>query len=53
MAQGEDWITSQFNFTQPALDYVANHYIYLDHDQRYSASLGASYLWRGPGSAAT
>ena len=47
VAQGEDWITSQFNFTQPALDYVKNHYVYLDHDQRYSASLGASYLWRG------
>ena len=33
MAQGEDWISSQFNFDQPSLDYVANHYIYLDHDQ--------------------
>jgi outer membrane receptor protein involved in Fe transport len=47
VAQGEDWITSQFNFAQPALDYVQNHYVYLDHDQRYSASMGASYLWRG------
>jgi outer membrane receptor protein involved in Fe transport len=47
VAQGEDWISSQFNFTQAALDYVANHYVYLDHDQRISVSAGASYLWRG------
>ncbi|MBV9508730.1 MAG: TonB-dependent receptor [Caulobacteraceae bacterium] len=47
VAQGEDWISSQFNFGQTELDYVANHYIYLDHDQRYSVSAGASYLWAG------
>jgi hypothetical protein len=47
VAQGRDWITSQFSFDQPSLDYVANHYVYLDHDQRFSASAGASYLWRG------
>ncbi len=47
VAQGKDWITSQFNFVQPELDYVATHYIYLDHDQAYSVSVGASYLWRG------
>ena len=47
MAQGRDWISSQFNFDQPSIDYVANHYIYLDHDQRYSVSAGGSYLWQG------
>jgi outer membrane receptor for Fe3+-dicitrate len=46
VAQGRDWISSQFNFDQPSIDYVASHYIYLDHDQRYSVSAGASYLWR-------
>jgi outer membrane receptor protein involved in Fe transport len=47
VAQGRDWISSQFNFDQPSLDYVANHWVYLDHDQRYSASAGGSYLWQG------
>ena len=47
VAQGRDFISSQFNFTQAQIDFVANHFIFLDHDQRYSASAGASYLWRG------
>jgi len=47
VAQGKDWISSQFNFDQASLDYVANHFIYLDHDEAYSISAGASYLWRG------
>ncbi len=45
-AQGLDWISSQFNFDQASLDYVRTHYIYLDHDETFSASAGASYLWR-------
>ena len=47
VAQGRDWISSQFNFDQPSLDYVANHYVYLDHDERIAVSAGASYLWQG------
>jgi outer membrane receptor for ferrienterochelin and colicins len=47
VAQGRDWISSQFNFAQPAIDYVMGHYIYLDHDERWALSAGASYLWRG------
>jgi outer membrane receptor protein involved in Fe transport len=46
-AQGLDWISSQFNFDQASLDYVRTHYIYLDHDETFSASAGVSYLWRG------
>jgi outer membrane receptor protein involved in Fe transport len=46
-AQGLDWISSQFNFDQASLDYVRTHYIYLDHDETFSASAGASYLWLG------
>ena len=46
-AQGKDWITSQFNFPQAQIDYVAQNYIYLDHDESYAVSAGASYLWRG------
>jgi outer membrane receptor for ferrienterochelin and colicins len=47
VAQGRDWITSQFNFPQAQIDYTANHYIYLDHDERYAVSGGVSYLWQG------
>jgi outer membrane receptor for ferrienterochelin and colicins len=47
VAQGEDWISSQFEFPQAQLDFVANHYIYLDHDERVAMSGGASYLWEG------
>jgi outer membrane receptor for ferrienterochelin and colicins len=47
VAQGRDWISSQFNFDQPSIDYSRTHYIYLDHDERYAASAGASYLWLG------
>ena len=47
VAQGRDWISSQFNFDQPSLDYVANHWVFLDHDQRWSVSGGGSYLWQG------
>ncbi|HEV2366215.1 MAG TPA: TonB-dependent receptor [Caulobacteraceae bacterium] len=47
VGQGEDWISSQFNFSAPELDYVAGHYIYLDHDERYAASGGLAYTWRG------
>jgi outer membrane receptor for ferrienterochelin and colicins len=46
VAQGRDWISSQFNFTQAALDYVRTHWIYLDHDERVAVSAGASYIWR-------
>jgi len=46
-AQGLGWISSQFSFPQAALDYVATHYIALDHDETYAVSAGASYLWRG------
>jgi outer membrane receptor protein involved in Fe transport len=46
VAQGKDWDTSQFNFTQAQLDYLAKNYILLDHDEAYALSAGASYLWR-------
>ena len=43
VAQGEDWITSQFSFSQAQINYVNSHYIYLDHDEAYAASAGMSY----------
>src|SRR6202030_4324726 len=38
VAQGLDWISSQFNFTQAKIDYVSTHYIFLDHDERVAVS---------------
>jgi outer membrane receptor for ferrienterochelin and colicins len=46
-AQGRTIVSSQFNFSSDDLSYIAGHYIYLDHDQTYSASAGLSYLWAG------
>jgi len=43
-AMGEDIVSSQFNFTDPAeLAYISSHYVHLDHDQTYTASGGISY----------
>jgi len=44
-ARGKDIVTSQFNFDPNDLEYISNHYISLDHEQRYTGSAGASYLW--------
>jgi outer membrane receptor protein involved in Fe transport len=43
-AIGNHWVSSQFNFSQDDQNYVATHYIDLDHEQHFSASGGASYL---------
>jgi outer membrane receptor for ferrienterochelin and colicins len=37
--------SSQFNFDPAELAYIADHYVHLDHEQRVTASAGASYLW--------
>ncbi len=42
-AQGRDIVTSEFAFDPADLAYIRGHYIYLDHDQTYTASLGAAY----------
>jgi outer membrane receptor protein involved in Fe transport len=46
-ALGKDIISSQYNFSQDELNYIANNWIHLDHDQQITASAGASYLWQG------
>jgi outer membrane receptor protein involved in Fe transport len=46
-AIGKDIVSSQFNFSADDLAYIATHYIHLDHEQQYTGSAGASYLWRG------
>jgi hypothetical protein len=45
-AKGKNFASSQFNFTADDIAYVATHYIHLDHEQQFTASGGASYLWR-------
>jgi outer membrane receptor for ferrienterochelin and colicins len=42
-AQGRDIVSSQFSFDPGDLAYIKGHYIYLDHDQTYSASAGVDY----------
>ena len=42
-AQGKHIISGQSLFGPDELAYIANHFIYLDHDQTYTASVGASY----------
>jgi outer membrane receptor protein involved in Fe transport len=42
-AQGQDIVSGQALFAPDELAYIANHYIYLDHDQTYTASGGLSY----------
>jgi outer membrane receptor protein involved in Fe transport len=46
-AKGKDIVSSQFNFAPADLAYIQSHYIYLDHDQTYTASAGASYRFGG------
>jgi outer membrane receptor for ferrienterochelin and colicins len=46
-AKGKDIDSAQFNFTQAELNYIAENYIHLDHEQQFTASGGISYLWLG------
>ena len=43
-AQGRDIVSSQFAFDPSDLAYIKDHYIYLDHDQKFTGSAGVSYL---------
>jgi hypothetical protein len=44
-AKGKDIDSAQFNFAPADLDYIANNYIHLDHEQQKTASGGVSYRW--------
>ena len=46
-ADGQDIVSSQFQFDPGDLAYIADHYIPLDHQQIATVSAGASYLWLG------
>jgi outer membrane receptor protein involved in Fe transport len=42
-AQGKDINSAQFNFSADELAFISNHYVFLDHDQRVTASFGGAY----------
>jgi outer membrane receptor protein involved in Fe transport len=46
VAQGNDLATGQFNFTPAEVAFIKTHYIFLDHDQQYTASGGITYRWK-------
>ena len=47
--QGQNITSSQFSFDPGDLAFIRNHFIFLDHDQTYTASAGVSYTFRsGP-----
>jgi outer membrane receptor protein involved in Fe transport len=39
--------TGQFNFDPDELDYIANNWVHLDHDQLVAVSAGMAYKWGG------
>jgi outer membrane receptor protein involved in Fe transport len=47
VAQGTILETGQFNFGSDELAYINNHFVFLDHDQTFTSSGGASYGWHG------
>ena len=52
-AMGKQVVTGQYNFGQDELDYIATHWVHLDHDQRLTGSGGISYDWNGTQLGAT
>ena len=44
-ARGTQVSSAQFLFDPDELAYISNHWVFLDHDQRFTASAGASYTW--------
>ncbi|HTO05696.1 MAG TPA: TonB-dependent receptor [Myxococcota bacterium] len=46
VARAKQVVSSEFEFDPDELNFIAQHFVYLDHDQRYTTSFGVSYLWR-------
>ena len=46
-AMGKQVVTGQYNFAQNELDYIATHWVHLDHDQRLTGNGGISYTSDG------
>jgi outer membrane receptor protein involved in Fe transport len=45
--QATDLVSNQFLFDPVRLAFIADHYIYTDHNQTITASAGLTYLWQG------
>jgi outer membrane receptor protein involved in Fe transport len=43
VAQGTEIVSDQYLFDPDELAYIGNHYVFLDHDQTFTASWGAAY----------
>ena len=43
---GTQIASSQFLFEPDELAFIRNHWVFLDHDQRYTVSAGASYTYK-------
>jgi len=43
---GTKIVSGEFQFDPEEFAYIQNHHVFLDHDQRLTGSLGASYRWR-------
>ena len=44
-ARGTQVSSAQFLFGPDEIAYITNHWVFLDHDQRFTASAGVSYTW--------
>ena len=44
-ARGTEWSSAQFLFAPDEFKFVKHHWIFLDHEQLWTASSGASYTW--------
>jgi len=47
VSMAKDIISSQYLFDQATLDYAANNWVNVDHEQAMTISAGAAYLWSG------
>ncbi|HJU10894.1 MAG TPA: TonB-dependent receptor [Candidatus Binataceae bacterium] len=47
VAQGINIVSDQFLFGADELAYIKNHYVFLDHDQTFTASWGIAYNYDG------
>jgi hypothetical protein len=44
-ARGTDVSSAQFLFDPDELAFIKHHWVFLDHDQRFTGSAGVSYTW--------
>jgi hypothetical protein len=45
-ARGTNISSAQFLFDRDEFNYIRRHWVFLDHDQRFTGSAGISYTWK-------